>query len=952
MSANFDFNFAKLRYLLKLKKPVYIIWLSILFALLSYGLNAQQKQIEIKPILKPINHSQISLPISKGMTLPRPDRIILSDSTLTTLADSTKKDALTKGDIETTVEYMAEDSTIMDVVNKEVHLYGKAQVKYGKIQLTANYIKLNWTLNELFAIGTFDSTSKKTEGQPVFQDGGESYTTDEIRYNFKSKKGIIRGVITQQGEGFIHGTKVKRDAEGNAYMMGNMYTTCNLEHPHFYINSRKIKLVNNKQIISGLFNIVVNDVPLPLGLPFGFFPLPKNKESGTSGIIFPQYGEEPNGRGFYLRNGGYYFAISEYVNAVVTGQIYSTGSWGLGVGSTYSSRYRYNGNFSFNYNRNFSGDEIDKLLNRDARNDFSLSWSHNPKARGSSTFSANVNISSNSFNNFNAESTQKYISNVASSSVQYNKSFGQLARAGASLRVNQNFGDLNQQTGRRSGGKTDVSTDFSFGISQFAPLAFNGATGRWYESFRLGFDFSGSYGFTNVLSRIDTSYSTLRFKIANNVDSARARGDVVLPFNGHNLSPILGDAKFNGRYSIPISLPNFKILKYINFTPGIGLQGEVFTKQFAYTYLGENTIRIDTLNQLGTEYSYSFSAGMNTRFYGMFHSRLGRLEAIRHTVVPSVSFSYTPDFTSDQFNFYQKVQIDDKGTERTFSRFRGINNTGGNGRASGVVSFGLTNMLEMKLKSKSDTAATQSTKVSLLDNFGINGSYNLIADSLNLSNISVNANTRLGKNLNFNFNMNFDPYIYIKDPEYPSNTTGIRVSRYAIANGQGLAKLQNINMSLSTSFSPGQKKKNTPQNVQKTGLPSEQLEAIDRNPQMYIDFEMPWSINLSYNFGWNKTGFAASNVVQAITFNGDLSLTPKWKVSVNSGFDFAALKPSITQLNIHRDLHCWDMSLSWTPFAGSAIRASNYNFTIKARSSILQDLKLTRRRSFYDSGGY
>lgn len=936
--------------MLELKKNLFIIWIGALLTLLSFDVFSQRNtksSRESKKEVKTVVDSVSSI---------APQVISSSDSDSTRRADalvlpkdSIKVDTIV-GDLSTTVIYTAEDSTIMEASKKEVHLYGDASVTYGEINLKADYIRLNWILNEVYAIGRMDTASKKMVGEPIFQDGPNTYNTKEIRYNFKTKKGLIKGIITQEGEGNIRGERVKKDSLNNFYLAKAIYTTCNMEHPHFYINAPKIKLVEKKQVVSSLFNLVIADVPLPIGLPFGFFPLPKNKEAGTSGILFPSYGEDAV-RGFYLREGGYYFAINEYVNASITGQFYTSGSWGVGVTSSYMSRYKYTGNFSLRYNRNRSGDEISKILRNDIRNDFKLTWSHAPKPRGSSTFSANVNIGSDSYNSLNAADINTYISNAASSSVQYNKTFGNFARAGASLRVNQNFGRIDEQTQIRKDGTTNVNTDFNFGINQFSPFTIGGqARGRWYESFRLGMDFSGNYAVSNTLAAIDTSFATLRFHL-DNPDTSRV-SQTVLPVNGDNLGLMLNNGTFQGRYSIPISLPNMKLLKHINVTPSVSFSGEIFTREFRYTYIPDrNTVHIDTLNTLATQYSYSFGTGINTRFYGLFQVRKGRLEAIRHTVIPNMSFSYTPDFSRNA-NFFQTVQVnvDSAGNpiERTLSRFRGAV-AGGNGRASGMVNFGLNNQLEMKLRTKSDTADAQFEKVSLLDNFSIGGNYNLLADSLNLSNISVNANTRIGKNLNMNFNMNFDPYIY--EP-FANSRTGVRVNKFAITNGQGLARLQSMNFTMGTSFNPAARKTNTEQNRQATGASEEQLEFIDQNPDLYVDFNIPWNINLNYNFGWNKTGLDEARVIQALNFNGDLSLTAKWKITVSSGFDFAAMSPTITQLSIYRDLHCWDMSLSWTPYAGSSVRASNYNFTLKVKSSILQDLKLTRRRSFYDTGGF
>ncbi|WP_229206037.1 putative LPS assembly protein LptD [Dyadobacter fermentans] len=901
-----------------------------------------------------------------GASVPR--GAVNADSTLANnglSADSTAADTLRNpDDLENTVEYTAEDSTIMDAVLKQVHLYGNAEVNYGTINLKANYIRLNWVTNEVYAVGTYDSTAKKMAGEPIFQDGPETYNTKEIRYNFKSKKALIQGIVTQEGDGNIRGEKVKKDTEGNFYIRHSIYTTCNLTHPHYFINAPKIKMVNKKQVISGPFNLVISDVPLPIALPFGFFPFPKKKENGTSGVIFPTYGEEPNGRGFYLRDGGYYFAINEYVNAILTGQIYSNGSWGLGLQSTYIKRYQYSGNISLRFNKNKSSDELQRTLGRGGTNDFSIVWSHAPKPRGNSQFSANVNVSSNTYNQQQAFDVNRYTSNVASSSVQYNRTFGQYMRAAASLRVNQNFGQINPQSGLREGGKTNVSSDFSFGVNQIAPFALKGGRGRWYESFRLGLDFNGNYALANALTAVDTSYNSLGFVITDaKIDTTRLNKTKVVAFNLNNLPEMLKDAQFTGRYSLPISLPNFKVLRFVNITPSMSLSGEVFTKQYRYTQTGRDSIKIDTLRKVGTEYSYNFGAGMNTRFYGTFFFGGKRLEAIRHTVIPSVSFTYTPDFTGEAFGFYERIQVvDKKGNVRdlSLSKFRGVGSGIGNGRASSVISFSLNNSFEMKLKSKSDTAAQQFEKVSLLDNLSLGGSYNLMADSLNLSNITINANARIGRNLNLNFNMNLDPYTYVANPNVVGNQVGTKVNKYAITSGQGLANLQSLGFTLGTSFSPKGSSSNnntanpatTDPNDPNAAAKQQAKEFIAQNPELYVDFNIPWNVSLNYNFGLTKPGLSKAQIIQAVQATGDLSLSKNLKVTLSSGFDFVAFQPTITQLSLTRDLHCWDMSFSWTPFAGSAARASNYSFTLKVKSAILQDLKVTRRRSFYDRSAY
>lgn len=869
-------------------------------------------------------------------------------------ADTTRKDTLQdQSDIKTTVVYSSRDSTIMDPEKQEIHLYGQAKVTYGQIELEADYIKLNWVANEVFARGTFDTTTKKMVGLPIFKDGTESYDTKEIRYNFKSKKGLISGVVTQQGEGNIRGTTVKKDPEDNMYIRGSKYTTCNLEHPHFYIASRKIKLVANKQVISGPFHMVINDIPLPVGLPFGFFPIPKNKEIGTSGILMPTYGEEPNGRGYFLRDGGYYWAISEKFNLIAQGQFYSKGSWGLSLQSAYAVKYRFNGSFSLRFNRNVSGNEAQARISPrpDARNDFSLQWTHSPVTRGNSSFGASVSIGSNSFNEFNAVGTQSLIQNVSSSSVQYNKQFGQFARAGASLRVNQRFPNRSKKDslGRPTDfGSTDAGLDFNFGINQFAPLALKGGSGRWYESFRLGLDFNGGYTINNnrVTNFADSAGLVgLGFKWDNVPTRPLNSSDLptTLPIDSTHFREILGNAQFTGRYSIPIALPNLKWKNYFNLTPGISFSGELYQKTNFYEYKGKNRVNV-TDSGPSFANNVSFSASLNTRVYGMFMIKGKRLEAIRHTLIPSASISYVPD----QSNLYQSVQINERGEERFLNRYGAIGKRGSVGGSAAGISWSLNNLLEAKIRPKSDSSGKEFEKMNLLDNLSINGSYNLTADAFKVSDININANTQLFKNLNINVGATFDPYAYVMDKA--SGDRGRKIDTLAITQGKGLARLSNVNVALSTRFAPkgaDKKKKKSPEGTE------EQLKFINANPELYVDFNIPWTVNLSYQFNYTRQGLAPAQTIQTLRINGDFSLTPKWKFVVDTGIDFEAKAPSITTLQVTRDLHCWEMSFNWTPFAApGSPRASNYTFELRAKSALLRDLKLARRRSFQDTGGF
>ncbi|WP_460933981.1 putative LPS assembly protein LptD [Spirosoma humi] len=963
---------------------------------------APVKPIQTRPGLVTPNIVRPESRIKPGQsTLDQP--LSKADSAQVASRDSLQKDSLQTADsFKTTVKYQAKDSTFYSADGRTVELFGEASVIYGDISLKADYIRLNYLTNEVYAKGRYDSTAKKLIGRPIFQDGEGKYDAKEIRYNFKSRKGRIQGVITQQGEGNIRGQTVKKDDEDNLYIGRAIYTTCNLATPHFHINASKLKVIHNKQVVAGPFNLVINQIPLPIGLPFGFFPFPKRKEIGVSGIIVPQYGEEPNGRGFYLRDGGYYWAVNENLGLQFKGQIYSRGSWGLGVSSAYNKRYTYSGSVNLQFNRNRSGDRVDRT--QTPRNDFSVNWSHSPVPRGRGSFSANVNVSSNSYNQFNSYSTQSYISNVAGSSVQYSRTFGQYVRAGANVRVNQQFGQVNQQTGVRENGKTDVSSDFNFGVNQIAPFALKGGTGRWYESFRVGLDVSGSIGVSNTIRRqVDTT--GLGFPIITNItpintlqriaDSTRRANNLrfgiveadpnLIPFSVANANRIWENRVVQARYSIPISLPNIKLLRYINVTPGFSLQGDIYSKKLSYTYLSDrNAVRIDTARGFFPSYNFSVNASMNTRFYGTYFIRGKRIEAIRHTVAPSISFSYVPDFTNPSFGQFQILPAEGALANlplyrRTLSVFRGLGGSAGSASStqSAFISFGIVNQLEMKVRTRSDSSGQDFKKIPIFDNLSINGSYNLLAPDYKLSPIAVSANTQIFKNISFNFSSTFDPYAYrpyggTAQYMFPTSTTPtplafspsilalnadepyinqeyIRVPNlYAFQAGQGLLRMTNLQAYVSARFAPKQadKKKTSPNASDAT------LNSINNNPELYVDFNVPWSMNVSYTFGLTKLTPKQSQVIQALTLTGDLSLTPKWKVTVNTGYDFVFKSPTLTTIGINRDLHCWEMAFNWTPYSGNNFRSGNYSFDLRARSSILQELKLSRRRSFYDRGGF
>jgi len=894
------------------------------------------------------------------------------------IPDSLKKN----NDLQNTVVYSATDSTVMDTQNQVVYLYGDAKVTYGDVVLQADFIKLNWEKNEVFAKGTKDTVTNKTIGKPVFKQGGEPYDANEIKYNFKSRKAIIKGLITKQGDAYVQGTSVKKDNEDNLYIRNAIYTTCNLEHPHYNIRAPRIKMVGKKEIVSGPFHFELNGIPLPIGLPFGFFPYKPPQENGTSGIVVPTYGEEPLGRGFYLRDGGYYFAISENIGLKLTGEVYSKGSFGLTANSQYIKRYHYGGAFNLTFRNSNDGKEF----NRQTRNDFSVQWSHSPQSRGNSSFSASVNVQSNTNAQFNSTTSNSYISSALNSSIQYSKNIGQTIRTSLSLQADQNTITK----------VVNVNNNFSFGLNQFQPLKKkNAVTEHFWDGLRLGLDLSGSFGITNQVALNNRAYNTLPYNVNRKRDTLDTNPnapliidprlavnqtpnlarDGVISFNLENLPDIFKNANFKTSYTIPLSLPNLKLGKYINLTPGMSLSGNLYRRKFKYAFIQPTDSRFkpyksDTLSQNGVvnidssgqgffpDYRYNFSASMNTRLYGTINFKKGRLRGIRHIMSPSVSVNYTPDFTDPSYGFYQDVQVSTKGTDvrpidgkTVTGSFRRISTFDPRltnyGSQSGGISFSLSNTLEAKVKAKSDTAAKEFEKITLLDNFSLSTNYNFFAQQYKLSPISFSANSRV-KKFDINMNGSFDPYKYVKDG---SSLVGSRLDQLQSPS------LSNLAFSVGKSFQPkgANKQKQLPQNssLPNNDFQKEQVKHVNKNINEYVDWSVPWTFQFSYQYNYSKLGFAPAVIVSAATFNGTLKLTEKWDMKLQSGYDFVNKGISLTNISVHRDLHCWEAAFNWTPIASAYYgRQSSYSFDLRVKSALLQELKLSRRRSSYDRAGF
>ncbi|KAA3646927.1 MAG: LPS-assembly protein LptD [Bacteroidetes bacterium] len=809
-----------------------------------------------------------------------------SDSSLTKIDTTLSKDAIT-----TKVKYQAKDSMRFDMAVEKVYLFGKAQVNYGNIQLTADYIEVDLSKNTVLANGLPDSTGE-IKGLPVFKEGAQEYQAGKMTYNFKTKKGKISEVKTQEGDGYIKGNEVKKTAEDIMYIRNGYYTTCSLDDPHFSLATSKLKVIPNDKIITGPTVLKIEGVPTPLGLPFGFFP---NKKGRASGIVIPTYGDSRS-LGFFLRDGGFYWGINDYIDATITADIYSLGSWGTKINSRYKNKYHFDGNINYSYANIRNG--YKEFPDFNESKEMFLRWTHNqdPKARPGSRFSANVNVGTrNNFTNNLNSFSQDYLTNTFQSSVSYTNSFPSKP---FNLTVSARH-DQNTQTGAFNVNLPEVA----FNVSRQYPFKQFGKIGNeWWRSIYKNFGLSYSSSATNQLRTIDTLISF------NNFDNLKQ------------------DFSNGFRHSIPLST-SFKLLKFFNLNPSLSTNQIVSFRTIRKEYdPSKNQVIRDTISEIKTGETYSFNTTMSTKIYGMFQFKRGKVQAIRHVVTPQITYNYQPEIKSG-IKSYTNAQ----GKEIEYSIFEGGVYGSPNREKSERIGFNLLNNIEMKVRSDKDSTGTK--KITLFDNLGFSSNYNTVADSLNWSPVSINGRTRIGNFITFQFNGIMDPY--------GLDTSGRKINTSWNEQSGKLARLTSGNVSLNFSLKGGNPKKN--KEKRSKYATDDEMEYINSHPEQFIDFSIPWSLNVGYNIRYNKPAFE-DDVTQTMNFSGDVSLTKNWKIGFNSGWDFERKDLTYTSVNINRDLHCWQMAINWVPYGPR----QSYMITINVKSPVLQDLKLNRRRDFYD----
>ena len=842
---------------------------------------------------------------------------------------------LSKSSLDAPAFTAARDSIIEDFSNgkKMIYYYGDVSVSYGNMKLTADYMEYDLNTSTLFARGTTDTTGNVT-GRPVMEQGGKSYTMDEVRYNFNTQKARITNMVTQEQDGILHGKNIKMMPDRSINITHGKYTVCDCEEPHYYLHLTAAKVMTrpSQKTVFGPAYPVIADVPLPIGLPFGF--IPKRPDRAT-GILFPTFGEEAS-RGFYLRDLGLYFVIGDYFDIALTGDIYTLGSWAIDLNSRYKVNYKCNGSFALTY----SNDQVGEKGSSDffqTRN-FSVRWSHSQdaKARPGTSFSASVNFSSPSNSRYNSTSIQEAVQNQISSSISYSKNWNGKVNLSVNMLHNQNSRDSSYSF---------TLPNVTFSVSRFYPFKLKERVGKekWFEKFSLGYN-------TSLQNRIS-------FKASE--------------FN----QPGFWDKFQNGMaHNFQIGLPNFTLAKYINLTPSISYGMNWFFRDTQKEYNPETgkveDIKGKMFGTFGATHNYSGSISMSTRIYGLFNFGMHRkLQAIRHVVSPSLSASFSPD-KAKHFNGYRTLtyQVRDPKTgelvtkTQEYNIYAGqLNSVPGKG-SSATLNFSLGNNFEAKVRDIKDTTGKGSKKIKLIDNLNFSTGYNFLADSLNMNNIGVTMSTSVFGKVGISANANFDPYAILVDSK---NTSGRRINKFAIQEGQGLARLTNASVSLSYSLSGEGKINGNDGSKQAGGNPADHYTRIYYHPVTgeyipggwlyYTNPNVPWSVNFNYSFSFRR-GYQFSNgkainkdtFTQTLGLSGNVKLTPRLSMNLSTNFDLMALKMSATQLSATYDLHCFNINVSWIPNG----QWESWSFRIQANAAALADLLRFKKSSSYWDNNY
>ena len=886
---------------------------------------AQFTPDSIRPASGTLPQAKDSLPPAEDSIARRRDSLRVADST--SRADSLF--LLDKSSLTRPAFSGAKDSIRQDFSNgqRKMYYWGDVEVSYENIKLKADYMEYDMSTGTVYARGTYDSLAQEWKGQPEMTQGSQTFNMEEVRYNFNTRKARITNMITKEDDGILHGKNIKMMPDKSINITKGKYTVCDLEHPHYYLKLSSAKVVTkpSQKTVFGPAHLVVEDVDLPIGIPFGF--IPKRPDRAT-GLLMPSFGEE-NARGFYLRDAGMYFVLGDYFDMSLTGDYYTLGSWAANLNSRYMVKYKFTGNLAVNYSVDQTGEKgsTDFFQSKN----FGVRWSHSQdsKAHPGTSFSASVNFSSPSNSRYNSHSVSEALQNQISSSISYSKNWNG--------KFNLSVNALHSQNSRDSS-YTFTLPNITFSVSTFYPFKIKNRVGkeRFYEKFALGYN-------TSIQNKIN--FKASEFGEPGFIDKFQ---------NGvaHNFS---------------IKLPDFTLFKYLNVAPNVSYgMNWFFRKSEAYFDPETNSVKTEMGKQFGTfgaTHNYSGSLSMSTRIYGMYNfGKYHKIQALRHVVSPSVSMSFSPE-KGKAFNGWRTFNyVDTLGVQKSYDYniYQGqINSAPGKGK-SATMSISLGNNLEAKVRDMKDTTGTGSKKVKILDQFNFSTGYNFLADSLKMNNVGLSMSTSIFGKLGINGNMNFDPYAI--------NERGQRVNKYNLLETGVPLRLTNVSTSVSYSLSgKGTVKGNDGSKSSGgdgggSGNPADYYRRVYYHPLTgeyipggwlyYTNPNVPWSLNFNYSFSMSRSYSYANNQLskkdnytQTLGVQGNIQLTPKMSVQAQSGWDFTAMKMTTTQFSFRYDLHCFNISVSWVPSG----MYQSYSFLISANAAALADLlRFKKSTSYWD----
>lgn len=886
---------------------------------------AQFTPDSIRPAAGTLPQAKDSLPPAEDSIARRRDSLRVADST--SRADSLF--LLDKSSLTRPAFSGAKDSIRQDFSNgqRKMYYWGDVEVSYENIKLKADYMEYDMSTGTVYARGTYDSLAQEWKGQPEMTQGSQTFNMEEVRYNFNTRKARITNMITKEDDGILHGKNIKMMPDKSINITKGKYTVCDLEHPHYYLKLSSAKVVTkpSQKTVFGPAHLVVEDVDLPIGIPFGF--IPKRPDRAT-GLLMPSFGEE-NARGFYLRDAGMYFVLGDYFDMSLTGDYYTLGSWAANLNSRYMVKYKFTGNLAVNYSVDQTGEKgsTDFFQSKN----FGVRWSHSQdsKAHPGTSFSASVNFSSPSNSRYNSHSVSEALQNQISSSISYSKNWNGKFNLSVNAQHSQNSRDSSY---------TFTLPNITFSVSTFYPFKIKNRVGkeRFYEKFALGYN-------TSIQNKIN--FKASEFGEPGFIDKFQ---------NGvaHNFS---------------IKLPDFTLFKYLNVAPNVSYgMNWFFRKSEAYFDPETNSVKTEMGKQFGTfgaTHNYSGSLSMSTRIYGMYNfGKYHKIQALRHVVSPSVSMSFSPE-KGKAFNGWRTFNyVDTLGVQKSYDYniYQGqINSAPGKGK-SATMSISLGNNLEAKVRDMKDTTGTGSKKVKILDQFNFSTGYNFLADSLKMNNVGLSMSTSIFGKLGINGNMNFDPYAI--------NERGQRVNKYNLLETGVPLRLTNVSTSVSYSLSgKGTVKGNDGSKSSGgdgggSGNPADYYRRIYYHPLTgeyipggwlyYTNPNVPWSLNFNYSFSMSRSYSYVNNQLskkdnytQTLGVQGNIQLTPKMSVQAQSGWDFTAMKMTTTQFSFRYDLHCFNISVSWVPSG----MYQSYSFLISANAAALADLlRFKKSTSYWD----